>query len=187
MHLSSSCCRKGITYTFLSRHCAAKSSRRFSYSLILEKQSPFFGRLQNKKNRGFGRYPFEILRITWKKWNKEHQTLIFQFFITKSSIFMVFVLFFHVVCKISNFSMWTAKHLGQASCTELTLKRKLSSTSTKSHVNFVRSGKSLQVIYAFKWKFFGFKQTNEISFKSIGLVRQFYIVLLTVICQNHSF
>ena len=41
--------------------------------------------------------------------------------------------------------------------------------------------------YAFKWKFFGFKQTNEISFKSIGLVRQFYIVLLTVICQNHSF
>ena len=29
--------------------------------------------------------------------------------------------FFHVICKISNFNMWTAKHLVQASCTELTL------------------------------------------------------------------
>ena len=27
-----------------------------------------------------------------------------------------FVLFFHVFCKISNFNMWTAKHLAQASC-----------------------------------------------------------------------
>ena len=64
---------------------------------------------------------FEILQITWKKWNKEHQTLSFQFFINKSSILMLLVLFFHVVCKISNFDMWTAKHLAQASCTELTL------------------------------------------------------------------
>ena len=30
--------------------------------------------------------------------------------------------FFHVICKISNFNMWTAKHLVQAFCTELTLK-----------------------------------------------------------------
>ena len=30
---------------------------------------------------------------------------------------------FYVVCKISNFNMWTAKHLAQASCTELTLKQ----------------------------------------------------------------
>ena len=37
---------------------------------------------------------FEILQITWKKWNKEHQTLSFQFFINKSSILMFFVLFF---------------------------------------------------------------------------------------------
>ena len=44
---------------------------------------------------------FEILQITWKKWNKEHQILSFQFFINKSSILMLFVLFFHVVCKIS--------------------------------------------------------------------------------------
>ena len=29
--------------------------------------------------------------------------------------------FFHVICKISNFNIWTAKHLAQASCTELTL------------------------------------------------------------------
>ena len=28
---------------------------------------------------------------------------------------------FHVICKISNFNMWTAKHLAQASCPELTL------------------------------------------------------------------
>ena len=64
---------------------------------------------------------FEILQITWKKWNKKHQTLSFQLFINRSSILMFFVLFFHVVCKISNFDMWTAKHLVQASCTELTL------------------------------------------------------------------
>ena len=34
---------------------------------------------------------------------------------------MYFVLFFHVVCKISNFHNWTAKNLLQAFCTELTL------------------------------------------------------------------
>ena len=60
---------------------------------------------------------FEILQITWKKWNKEHQTLSFQFFTNKFSILMFFVLFFHVVYKISNFN------LAQASCTELTLQQ----------------------------------------------------------------
>ena len=35
----------------------------------------------------------------------------------------VFCFVFHVVCKISNFNKWTAKHLAQASCTELTLPR----------------------------------------------------------------
>ena len=34
---------------------------------------------------------------------------------------MFFVLLFHVVCTISNSNKWTAKHLAQASCTELTL------------------------------------------------------------------
>ena len=43
-------------------------------------------------------------------------TVSFQFFTNKSSI-----LIFPVICKISNFNMWTAKHLAQASCTELTL------------------------------------------------------------------
>ena len=38
-----------------------------------------------------------------KNRNKEYQTLSFQFFINKFNILMFFVLFFHVVCKISNF------------------------------------------------------------------------------------
>ena len=54
---------------------------------------------------------FEILQITGKKWNKEHQTLRFRFFMNRSSILMFLVLFVHVVCKISNSNMWTAKHL----------------------------------------------------------------------------
>ena len=29
--------------------------------------------------------------------------------------------FVHAICKIPNFNLWTAKHLAQASCTELTL------------------------------------------------------------------
>ena len=37
---------------------------------------------------------------------------------------MYFVSFFHVVFKISNFNMQTAKHLAQASCAELTLQWK---------------------------------------------------------------
>ena len=40
----------------------------------------------------------------------------FQFFTNRSSILKFFVLFFHVVCKISNLNMWTAKHLTQGSC-----------------------------------------------------------------------
>ena len=40
-----------------------------------------------------------------KKWNKEHQTLGFLFFIKKSSILMLFVLFFHVVCMIWDFKL----------------------------------------------------------------------------------
>ena len=46
-----------------------------------------------------------------KKWNKEHQILRFQFFTNKSSILMFFVLFFHVVCKISNFNAFDANFL----------------------------------------------------------------------------
>ena len=68
---------------------------------------------------------FEIFQISWNKWNKKHQTLSFQLFINKSSISIIFVLFFHVVCKISSYNVWTAKHLAQVSCTELTLPEKL--------------------------------------------------------------
>ena len=74
---------------------------------------------------------FEILQITWKKWNKEHQTLSFPFFTNRFSILMFFVLFFHVVCKISNFDKWTAKHLAKAS-TELTLLAKRSTQKKRS-------------------------------------------------------
>ena len=54
--------------------------------------------------------------------NKKHQNAIFigEKLKTKSMMFSLFH-FFNVICKISNFDMWAAKHLGQASCTELTL------------------------------------------------------------------
>ena len=64
---------------------------------------------------------YEILQTTWKKQNKKHQNarLIDEKLKTKS--LMLFVSFFHVIFKISNFNMWTQKHLAQASCAELTL------------------------------------------------------------------
>ena len=51
-----------------------------------------------------------------KKQNKMHQNARFidEKLKTKSFIF-------HVICKISNFNMWTAKHLAQVPCTELNL------------------------------------------------------------------
>ena len=52
-----------------------------------------------------------------KKWNKEHQTLTFQFFANRCFLFCFSC---GLLCKISN-NKWTAKHLAQASCTELTL------------------------------------------------------------------
>ena len=39
----------------------------------------------------------------------------------KTKGLMFFVWFFHVICKVSNFNIWTTKHLAQASFTELTL------------------------------------------------------------------
>ena len=56
-----------------------------------------------------------------KKRNKNHQNDICIGEKLKTKGLMFFVSFFHVICKISNFNMWTAKHLAQASCTELTL------------------------------------------------------------------
>ena len=58
-----------------------------------------------------------------KKQNKKHQDTrsIDKKLETKSLMFLVS--FFHVICKII---LWTAKHLAQASCTELTLPKQLS-------------------------------------------------------------
>ena len=57
-----------------------------------------------------------------KKQNKTHQNAKSIGEKLKSKGLTFFVSFFHVICKISNFDMWTAKYLAQASCTELTLK-----------------------------------------------------------------
>ena len=62
---------------------------------------------------------FEILQIIWKiKQNKKLQNTksIDEKLKTKSPMFFVWC--FHVICKVSNFNMWTAKHLAQASCTD---------------------------------------------------------------------
>ena len=66
---------------------------------------------------------FKILQITWKNETKNIRLLVF-IFSSINLVFLLFVLFFDVVCKISNFDMWTAKHLAQASCTDLTLLKK---------------------------------------------------------------
>ena len=42
---------------------------------------------------------YQILQITWKKWNKEHQTLSFQFFINKCSILMFLFCFFMLIAR----------------------------------------------------------------------------------------
>ena len=56
-----------------------------------------------------------------KKQNKKHQNAKSIGEKLKTKGLMLFVSFFHVICKISNSNMWTARHLVQASCTELTL------------------------------------------------------------------
>ena len=53
----------------------------------------------------------------------------------KTKGLMFFVSFFHVICKISNFNILTAKHLALASCTELALP-KHSNKLTKIGHNF---------------------------------------------------
>ena len=65
---------------------------------------------------------FEILQTKWKYKTKSIK-MLFRFIDeklkTKSLVF--FVSIFSVICKISNFNMWTAKHLAQGSCTDVTL------------------------------------------------------------------
>ena len=66
---------------------------------------------------------FEILQTTWK--NKTNSIKILDLLMKNWKIRVWYHLlhFFHVICKILNFNMWAAKHLAQASCTELTLRR----------------------------------------------------------------
>ena len=62
-----------------------------------------------------------LLNHTKKKdETKNIRPLVFSFSPIDLAIWC-FIFVFHVVCKISNFNKWTAKHLAQASCTELTL------------------------------------------------------------------
>ena len=56
-----------------------------------------------------------------KKQYKKHQNAESIGEKLKTKGLMFFVWFGHVICKISNFNMWIAKNLAQASCTELTL------------------------------------------------------------------
>ena len=80
----------------------------------------------------------------------------FQFFINKSSILICYVLIFPMVCKISNFNMWTARHLVQASCTELTL-TKIDLYSL--HFCCSKRRRSLCKIFDTKWCGFNIRHT----------------------------
>ena len=61
---------------------------------------------------------FEILQTTWK--NKTKGIKMLDLLMKNWKLSALFH-FFHVICKNSNFNMWNAKHLAQASCIELTL------------------------------------------------------------------
>ena len=66
--------------------------------------------------------PYQNLK-SWKQHEKQkikHQNARFSVEKLKYKSLMFFVSVFHVICKISNFNMWTAMYLTQASCTELT-------------------------------------------------------------------
>ena len=54
-------------------------------------------------------------------WTKQKNIRLLLFSFSLINLAFWYFLFFHVVCKISNFDTWMAKHLAQASCTELTL------------------------------------------------------------------
>ena len=66
---------------------------------------------------------------------------------------MGFFWFFHEVCKISNFYMWTAKHLAQASCTELTLLSVANLWLDEWVIYFIPSGNSTECTTKFRFKF----------------------------------
>ena len=64
---------------------------------------------------------FGILQTTWKNKTKNIKMINLLVKNWKLRVWCSLFHFFHVICKISNFNMWTTKHLVQASCTELTL------------------------------------------------------------------
>ena len=61
---------------------------------------------------------FEVLQTTWK--NKVRNIKMLNLLVKnwKLRVWCYLFHYFHVICKISNFNMWTAKHLAQASCIE---------------------------------------------------------------------
>ena len=67
---------------------------------------------------------FEILQTTWKNKTKTKNIKILDLLMRNWKLIVWCSLFhlFHVICKISNFNLWTARHLVQASSIELTLK-----------------------------------------------------------------
>ena len=68
---------------------------------------------------------FEILPATWKRKNVKMLFLLMK--IWRIRVWCSLFHLFQVICKISNFNMWTAKHMAQASCTDLTLPNPASS------------------------------------------------------------
>ena len=65
---------------------------------------------------------FEIMASHLKKQNKNYQSTRF-------------ISFFHVICEISNFNTWTAKHLAQVSCNKLTLQNHIVANKWISRAN----------------------------------------------------
>ena len=65
---------------------------------------------------------FEILQTTWKNKTKSIKMLDLLVKNWKLRVWCSLFHFLHVICKILNFNMWTAEHLAQASCSELTFK-----------------------------------------------------------------
>ena len=64
----------------------------------------------------------EIMASHLKKQNKNYQSTRF-------------ISFFHVICEISNFNTWTAKHLAQVSCNKLTLQNHIVANKWISRAN----------------------------------------------------
>ena len=97
--------------------------------------------------------PLKSCKSHEKNETKSIRLLVFSFLSNNLfSTLMFFVLFFHVVCKISNFNMWTAKHLTQASCTEVSLQSQffnLAKMSQSYYSLFEQSEYSLSAIKLF--------------------------------------